>query len=211
MNEAWKAKPDEPNVADLMLEVEKAIGGGDREAMETWFERAMKANPDDREACWSKLDWLDPKWYGGDSWDAIKAFGKACAATKNWRTGISLLAADVHLRFSSGLGPRERAMYLRQEGVWSDIQPAYDEYLKHYTLDYVERSKYAALCYLSGRYAEAQAQFQILGDNLTTWTTFPFFPLESMKRMRDESARFAAGKPNADAAPAAKQDGGDKP
>ena len=39
LNEAWKAKPDEPNVADLMLEVEKAIGGGDREAMETWFER----------------------------------------------------------------------------------------------------------------------------------------------------------------------------
>ena len=43
LNKAWKAKPDEPNVADLMLSVEKSIGGGDREAMETWFERAMKA------------------------------------------------------------------------------------------------------------------------------------------------------------------------
>ena len=32
-----------------------------------------------------------------------------------------------------------------------------------------------------------------------------------MKRMREESARFAAGKPAADAAPAAKQDGGDRP
>jgi hypothetical protein len=32
--------------------------------MELWFDRAMKANGDSRRACWSKLDWLDPKWHG---------------------------------------------------------------------------------------------------------------------------------------------------
>jgi hypothetical protein len=211
LNEAWKAKPDEPNVADLMLEVEKSIGGGDRAAMETWFERAMKANGNDRAACWSKLDWLDPKWYGGDSWDAMIDFARACRETLNWRTGITLLAADAHLRRCRDFEPNERMNYLRRPDVWPYIQPVYDEYLKHYPADHVERSKYAALCYLSAHYPEAHAQFQILGDNLTTWTTFPFFPMESMKRMREDAARFVAGKPRQDAKPAAKPDDADKP
>ena len=34
-----------------MITVELGIGGGDRKAMETWFERAMKADPNNVEAC----------------------------------------------------------------------------------------------------------------------------------------------------------------
>ncbi len=193
---AWKQNPNLPRVANLLIAVEKAIGGGDREAMETWFERAMNADGDDHGACWSKLDWLDPKWHGGDSYDAMVAFGHACAATRNWHTGITLLAADAHFRVWSNLADDqvERYKYMISPEVWNEIKSVYDEYLRHYPDDDVQRSKYAMLCYLGGHYAEAHAQFQAVGDRLTPWKTFPYLPLEIMKQARDFTAQVVSGK-----------------
>ena len=209
---AWKANPGEPHVADLMLVVEKGIGGGDREAMETWFARAMTADGNDQDACWSKLDWLDPKWYGGDTPDAMIAFGKACLATKNWRSGITLLAADAHFRLSSRLDATERAKYLRSPEVWSEIQSAYDEYLAHYPANDVARSKYATLCYLAARYPDADAQFRALGDRLTTWPTFPNYTLATLKEFRDFAAKVVANQPiTKKGVPASKADTPAKP
>ena len=136
LNEAWKAKPDEPNVADLMLEVEKAIGGGDREAMETWFERAMKANGNDRDGVLVEARLARPQMVRG----------RFVRCDDGLRQGLrrdqELADRDLPARrgrppaLSPATSSREqRAMYLRQAGVWSDIQPAYDEYLKHYPDD----------------------------------------------------------------------------
>jgi hypothetical protein len=191
---AWKRNPNQPRVARLLLDIEKAIGQGDREAMETWFERAMMTDGDDQKACWSKLDWLDPKWYGGGSPDEMLGFGHACAATDNWHTGITLLAAEAHLRVCGRLERIEGYKYMRSPEVWNEIKSVYDEYLKHYPDDDVQRSKYAMLCYLGGHYPEALAQFQAVGDRLTPWTTFPFYPLETMKQAREFTAQVVAGK-----------------
>jgi hypothetical protein len=188
LNGAWNANPGQPKVADLMLVVEKGIGG-DRAAMETWFKRAMDTDANDQEACWSKLDWLDPKWHGGETIEPMMAFGKACRATKNWRAGITLLAADAHLRCYSKLPPQEATQYMSSPEVWSEIHAVYDEYLKYFPDNDVERSKYAALCVLAGRYPEAHAQFQKLGERLSTWSTFPNLPMQTLLRMRDDTAR----------------------
>jgi hypothetical protein len=143
---AWKLNPDEPNVARTMMMVEKGIGQGDREAMETWFERAMMVDGDDREACWQKLDWLDPKWYGGESSDAMIAFGRACAETRNWHNGISLLIADAHFRHWAMLPQENRLNYMRSQEVWPEIRSVYEVYFKHYPDDDVQRSKFAMIC-----------------------------------------------------------------
>jgi hypothetical protein len=201
---AWNAKPGEPRVAELMLEVEKAIGGGDRQAMETWFERAMMTDGNNQRACWTKLDWLDPKWYGGDSFDNLLAFGKACAATRNWHTGITLLAADAHLRYWKSLPQKEGLKYMRSPEVWKEIQSVYDEYLQHYPEDHVQRSKYAMLCYVGAHYAEAHAQFQAVGNRLAQWQTFPFFPLAVMKQAREHAAQVVSRKVRPGNAPAVK-------
>jgi hypothetical protein len=198
---AWKLKPGEPNVARLMIEVEKGIGGGERQAMETWFERAMTSDGNDYQACLTKLDWLDPKWHGGDTPDEMLAFGHACAATKNWHTGITLLAGDAHLRVCSALQGPERLKYMRSPEVWNEIRTVYDEYLRHYPEDDGSRSKYAMLCFLGAHHAKAHAQFQAVGDRLTPWTTFPFYPLETMKKAREFSAKVVAGNVPQGAAP----------
>ena len=196
LEEAWKLRPREPRVATIMLDIEKAIGEGDRAAMETWFARAMETDPNDEAACLSKLDWLDPKWHG-DSPEEMVAFGRACKATGNWRTGITLLVGDAHLRYFHMLPADQRVAYMKSPEVWSDIQSVYDEFLKHYPDDAMRRSKYAFLCAIAGHIAEAQAQFQAVGDNLTTWRVFPNVPLEQLKQIREAVARVARGHPGA--------------
>ncbi len=42
----------------------------------------------------------------------------------------------------------------------------FDEYLEHFPHDNVERSRYAAICYMCGHYPEADHHFQIVGDDL---------------------------------------------
>ena len=119
-----------------LIEIDKA-SGGNRATMELWFDRAMKADGDMRDACWSKLDWLDPKWHGTP--EEMVGFGRQCRDTKNWPAGITLLCADAHMRYSGQFGRDDMEKYLASPEVWSDITSVYDEYLKHYADDHVAR------------------------------------------------------------------------
>jgi len=156
----------------------------------------MKADGDDRSVCFTKLDWLDPKWHGSD--EEMLAFGQACRETKNWWAGITLCAADAHFRHAARLEPAEMPKYLSKPEVWTEIKLVYDEYLSHHPHDDVERSKYAALCYLARHYLEAHAQFDALGDRLTAWPHFPNYPLAYLKKIRDEVAKIDASRPRGD-------------
>lgn len=80
---------------------------------------------------------------------------------------------DAHNRYAGQLGRDGMEKYLASPGVWSDITAVYDEYLKHYPDDYVARGKYASLGFASRHYIEANAQFQVLGENLTSWREIP--------------------------------------
>ena len=137
LEEAWKLEPDDARTAGSLLEIDKAVGG-DRATMELWFERAMKADGDGRDACWSKLDWLDPKWHGTP--EDMLAFGRRCRDTRNWWAGITLLCADAHTRYANFLGNR-KADYLASPEVWSDITSVYDEYLKYHPQDHVAQEQ----------------------------------------------------------------------
>jgi hypothetical protein len=185
--EAWKLRPEGSRTPNMFLAIEKAIGD-DRDTMELWFDRAMKANSDNREACWSKLDWLDPKWHGTP--EEMLAFGKACRDTKNWNTGITVLACDAHRRYMSMLPVNARWQYISSPEVLNEIKSIYDEFLKHHPIDYVERSKYASILAQARQFPEAHAQFEILGDRLTQWTEFPYTPLATLKDMREHCAKF---------------------
>ncbi|MDR3617992.1 MAG: hypothetical protein P4L85_01485 [Paludisphaera borealis] len=192
MEEAWRLQPDDAGVATMLMDVDKAVGG-DRETMEMWFDRAMKADGDHRTACWTKLDWLDPKWHGTD--EEMLAFGRACRDTKNWRTGITLLVADAHNRHVEWFPIAEKTKYLASREVWSDIESVYTEYLKHFPDAAVARSKYASLAYNAGHFDVAHAQFEAVGDDLVQSDEFPFVPLQGLKRMRAHVAQWAASKP----------------
>ncbi|WP_422929354.1 hypothetical protein [Singulisphaera sp. PoT] len=190
LKEAWEVEPDSIEVPQCLMEIDKGVGG-DRETMELWFDRAIKANGDDRMICFSKLDWLDPKWHG--TAEEMIAFGRACRDTKNSRTGITLLVADAHYRLSTMLG-NEKSKYLAMPEVWADISSVYDEYLKHHPTDDLARSKYATFCYESGHYRQAEVQYVILGDRLMQWSEIPYLPLATMKEIREKNAKILMNK-----------------
>jgi hypothetical protein len=189
---AWQLQPDNPRVASYMMDIDKA-SDGDRQVMERWFERAMRANGDWYTACLTKLDWLDPKWHG--SVEEMIAFGRDCLETGNWRAGITLLCPEAHFRYICMIDRAEGGRYLGSPEVWPEIASAYDEFLEHHPSHTVMRSKYAAMASIAGRYDEAHAQFEILGDGLTTWTDLPSIPLVMLGMMRDEARRLATGEP----------------
>jgi hypothetical protein len=188
--EAWEIRPDS-GPATCLLEIDKAIGGN-RDIMEFWFARAMEADGDNRAACWSKLDWLDPKWHGDRDGKPMLAFGKACRDTKNWRAGITLLCADAHWRYACLVGGKGQVEYMSRPEVWADVQSVYDEYLKHHPDDDVARCKFATFAYLGGHFPEAHAQYEPLGDRLSEWSEFPYVPLEKLKQSRAEVADYMA-------------------
>ncbi len=191
--EAWKIRPGFPRIAALMVDVDKS-NGGNREEMEMWFERAMESDADDFNACLSKLDWLDPKWHG-DGYGDMVAFGKACAATKNAKTGITLLVAEAHWRVAASTSStKARAEYLGRKDVWPEIEHVYEEYLQFHPENHMERSKYAVLCAYANRLFKSHQQFEILGDNMTTWTTFPFPPMSAMRQIRAAVAQAVGAK-----------------
>ncbi len=188
--EAWNIRPENASAAVGVMEVDKAIGG-DRALMERWFDRAMKADGDCRSACWTKLDWLDPKWHG--TREELLAFGKQCRDTKNAKSGIPLLCADAHWRIAC-MPDVNQVEYLSKPEVWSDIKSVYNEYLKHHPEDNVARSKFAMFCHQSSHYREAEVQYVALGDQLQQWSEFPYVPFHELKENRKRNAKIVLGK-----------------
>jgi hypothetical protein len=180
LEKAWETRPGDHRLATIMLTVLKGIGGGDRAEMEQWFGRAMATNGDNREACYCKLDWLDPKWYGDQ--ESLLAFGRACRDTKNVNSGITLLLANTHYRASNRLDREARRKYLTNPEDWEDIRSVYEPYRKLFPRDSVQRARYAALLTLCLHLTEAKEQFEIVGNDLRGSDDFP---LDWLKQLRD--------------------------
>ena len=192
LERAWELNPVGAVVPNTMLTVERGNGGGDREAMERWFERAMRADGDNFEACASKMEWLDPKWYGDDEGEELVAFGKACAATKNWESQIPLLVLQAHYWRFKHMKPSEWKAYSMRPDVWEDFHAVCAGHLSRFPNDDVMRSRYAMACFTSEHFDLAHEQFQILGDKLQEWKGGPQWKLETMKALREEAAQHVA-------------------
>ncbi len=184
LTEAWTINPNDGKTAALMITVSAALQLG-RAEMEKWFERAMKADGNNLEACRIMRNFIEPKWFG--TAEEMLAFGRACRDTKNWRAGITLLLADAHCHASHYLpSATEKANYMKSKEVIQDIWAVYTEYLQYRPNDNSVRSRFAAFCYLCSCYKEAHEQFQIVGDNLAWDHEF------SETWMKDTRARTAA-------------------
>ncbi len=182
LERAWTLDPSGKYTPNLMLGVLIGVGG-DRDVMETWFRRAIEVDGNGYDACYLKMDYLDPKWYGSQK--EVLAFAKACRNTKDWRSGTTLLSAEVHYRVALQLGDRGFDDYMGNREVWDDVRPVYEEYLGHYEVDHQHRSMFAALSQECGSFMEADRQFKILGDNLIG---NDLISLATMKELRDDAA-----------------------
>jgi hypothetical protein len=185
LEEAWKTAPNGANpldakIAKTMLTVELGQAKG-RERMELWFERAMKADPDNVAACLTKLTYLEPKWHGSP--EEMLQFGQSCFKTQNWEGFLPMLMATSHYRLSEYLDADAKAQYYRSPAFRADITMVHAAYLQKHADDNYWRTEYVKHLVQMGDLAEARKQVKIIGDNYSRLSATPAAFAELRKKI----------------------------
>jgi hypothetical protein len=128
LNHAWDLNTNDARIADEMIRVELGQRQG-RDRMELWFNRAMEIDPNDYSACYNKLNYLEPNWYG--SIEEMLKFGHECATNSSWGGRVPIILVVVHNTiFNLYIDKTARAGYWKQPEVWQDIKTAYMRYFE---------------------------------------------------------------------------------
>jgi hypothetical protein len=176
LRRAWELDPGDPDAPIKMLTV--ALGEDwPRAEVDKWFQRAMAADPDNKEAVHSMLWYLQPKWHG--SYPEMVEFGKQCFETRNWKNDIAFELATVHSNIANECPDPE--WYYHHDAVWADISAVYTAYLDLYPNNNYARSgkaRYACLC---GQWKEANKLFKELGDKVEVG---PFSSPAELKQLK---------------------------
>jgi len=154
---AYDRYPKEGEIARKMISVELGQGQG-KDRMELWFQRAIKADPDDFDAYTAKEWYLQPRWYG--SVDEVIGFGQECIQTENW-------SAKLPLVFSVGVADaagQDWSFYTKPE-IWTPLEKSYLDFLDHFPNSVFYRTNFAYQAYEGGHFDVARKQFHILGSD----------------------------------------------
>jgi hypothetical protein len=114
---AWEIDPKLPYAAAAMIEV--AMGGGDQEhSTRDWFDRAVEAQMDYKDA-YDKYLWsIRPRW--GGSHIQMYRFGLECLATKRFDTPVPEILINILLDIEGEIG--EKGEIWQEEGVFDNIK-----------------------------------------------------------------------------------------
>jgi hypothetical protein len=186
---AWKLDPDDARIASLMITCSlRDAGGGERDAIEQWFARAIAADPDSRDACGRKLYALYPGWYG--SHEDMLAFGRECLKSENWRGGIPAILLRAHQIVGDASGDAKE--YYARPDVWRDLADFYEGQLVNYPDDALHRSQFAKAATQAGRWDVAKREFDRLGDKAVPEV---FDGKATMEYLKRKAARQANAEP----------------
>jgi hypothetical protein len=190
LEKAYAIDPMEPRASTFMLRIYDDIADrgmatpADEAAWEKWFDRAMKANPDNYEACNKRFQQLMARY--SESPEPALAFVEKCRQTRNWRGRLPFIVADFHQLMA--LRSKDRITYFSQPQVWEAIGGVYAEHLQVFPADVNVRSYYARAATQCRQWAVAREQFQILGDKPDMSV---FGSIESYDYLRRKAERLA--------------------
>lgn len=161
LTNAWQLNPKDPRIPLNLMRVERGQGRG-RDRMELWFHRDMELSTNDYDACYSKLTYLEPKWYG--SVDDMLAFGRECAQTKQWGGHVPLILLDAHLAIQRQYADdSEKTNYWKQPEVWLDLKDAFDRFFELNPDETGWYHNYAWYAYQAGQWATLNSLIPKLG------------------------------------------------
>jgi hypothetical protein len=160
LEQAASLDPLHPDPPNAMLEL-AVLNGMPRDEMETWFHRAMLANPDNLEACIIKLNYLFPQAQG--TVDEMIAFGKECFAKGDFDTRVPTTLALAHQFVADVTHAGDE--YFARENVWNDIHAAYAGMLKKSPGNLLYRSSDMKYAVLAGQWKIAAEDRAVIGDH----------------------------------------------
>jgi hypothetical protein len=150
-------QPANPRIANVMMTV--VLGRQlPRDQMELWFQRGIKADPDNFSLYMKKRWYLLPRWYGSD--DEVWNFGLECSTSTNWSAKIPIMLAES----ITDAADRDPSVYARPE-VWTPLEKVYRDYLDRYPKSVHYRSLFAKSAVAGEHWDVAHEEFKILGDD----------------------------------------------
>lgn len=160
LTKAWELNPHDERIARAMLTVELGQGKG-RPRMEQWFQRAMALNTNYYDACWAKLYYLQPKWYG--SRDQMLEFAAECLNSTKWGGHVPLIVIDAHDEIAKTLGPDARQAYWKRPEVWTDLHMAFEKFFRLNPDATGWHHNFALYAYRAEQWDELNKQIGLLG------------------------------------------------
>lgn len=127
LTEAWRERPDQPFAAAVMIAIAME-SQAPRQTIRTWFDRAVSAQFDLRQAYYLYEMALQPAW--GGSYDEMIEFGLACAGTKRSETDVPGRFVDIaervgretsKLRATFGYAPVADAILASDKGYVASV------------------------------------------------------------------------------------------
>jgi hypothetical protein len=161
LEKAWSLDPTDGQIARHMIRVELGQGQG-RPRMEKWFQRAMALNPNDYDACWQKLYYLEPKWHGSP--EEMIAFGRECVASKTWKGRVPQILFYAHEALSHYWEKPDRPKYWKQPGVWPDVKASFDRFFELNPSADGWHHDYAKYAFLCEAWPTLSEQIKLLGE-----------------------------------------------
>lgn len=164
---AWELRPDYPEGAAQMITV--AMGGGDRlnEDERKWFDRAVAAQLDHSPAYSAYRTSLRPRW--GGSHARMIDYARECASTGRFDTGVPHEFIQVMLDIADDLD--FQPAFWNAPGTYETAKQVCEGYAKAETsperADWY-RTYHAAAAWRTGRWADACALLDALGDRAPT-------------------------------------------
>ncbi len=165
----WRLNPLDPDCPTVMIQV--CMGeGAQRSEMESWFSRAVLADPHNFLACMAKEQFLLPKW-GGTEQDALE-FGRFCVAHGDAHDRIPTILLQVYKDLTE-LSSNISAITASPE-YWSDVQSVYDKLLAdksrlqtHREQYLADRANYIKAACDSQHWKQAAALMDEFGDQIS--------------------------------------------
>jgi len=153
---ARRLAPDRPPAPARMIAM--AMDQSQPRDMRMWFQRALDAQIDHRQA-WASMRWtLRPRWHG--SHEAMLALGVAAVDTGRFDTDAPRQLIEVILDLENDLGVEDRRL-LGRDDIWPHVGRMYDGYLVDPSRS-IHRDGWRAACasaaYLAGKYEVARTQ-----------------------------------------------------
>jgi hypothetical protein len=160
LDKAWELDSTDARIPSLMITLELGQGRG-RERMERWFSRAMALNTNYYEACCSKLNYLQPKWYGSprDSFE----FAWECVRSEKWGGRVPLIMLQAHEWATENLEPSQAASYWKKPEVWQDVKAAFEKFARINPQVTSWHNGYARYAYRAEQWADLNRELKLLG------------------------------------------------
>lgn len=191
LDKAWVLDPKDPSIPTFMIQICRS-GQKPREEMETWFRRAMQLDTNNYAACYYKLLYLLPQWYGSRA--DMLSFGRECVASTNWGGRVPLILVDAHWNLARRLrsGP-DRAQYWLRPEVWPDLHAAYEKFFQLNPKAQGYRAYYTRYAYWCHQWKDFLEQARILKQSYEDVDYRFFGGREAFEQMIESAQKRSAG------------------